>query len=185
MWKCFDLRARLDDNGDVRQQSLVVCVFLTFGASAYAQTPLTAAISGHKGTVTMTRRASGTFEVKMTPQAPDEKADPGLSRMSIDKQFHGDLAGTSKGHMLAAGSGAKGSSAGYVALERVTGTLDGKSGTFVLQHSGSMTRGTPELSVTVVPDSGTGELVGLSGKMIINSDGKHSYDFDYTLAPAP
>ncbi len=134
----------------------------------------------------MTRRASGTFEVKMTPQAPEDKADPGLTRMSIDKQFHGDLAATSKGYMLAAGNGAKGSSAGYVALERVTGTLDGHSGTFVLQHSGTMTRGTPELSVSVVPDSGTGQLVGLSGKMIINiADGKHSYDFDYTLAPAP
>lgn len=164
----------------------MVCVFLTLGVFAYAQSQLPEAISGHKGTVTMTRRASGTFEVKMTPQASEDKADPGLTRMSIDKQFYGDLAATSKGQMLAAGSGAKGSSAGYVALERVSGTLDGHSGTFVLQHSGTMTRGTPELSVTVVPDSGTGQLVGLSGKMIINiADGKHSYDFDYTLAPAP
>ncbi|MDQ6758302.1 MAG: DUF3224 domain-containing protein [Acidobacteriota bacterium] len=134
----------------------------------------------------MTKRASGSFEVKMTPQAPDDKADAGLTRMLIDKQFHGDLEATSKGQMLAAGSGAKGSSAGYVALERVTGTLQGHNGTFVLQHSGTMTRGTPELSVTVVPDSGTGQLVGLSGKMTINiADGKHSYDFDYTLTPAP
>jgi hypothetical protein len=102
----------------------------------------------------------------------------------IDKQFHGDLDATSKGQMLAAGTGVKGS-AGYVAIERVSGKLHGRSGTFVLQHSGTMTRGTPQLSVTVVPDSGTGELIGLSGKMaIIITDGKHSYDFEYLLAEA-
>jgi len=122
--------------------------------------------------------ATGTFEVKLAPQPVD---DPGLGRMTIDKQFHGDLEATSKGQMLSAATDVKGS-AGYVAIERVTGTLHGRRGTFVLQHSGTMTRGTPQLSVTVVPDSGTGALAGLSGKMTIQMDaGKHSYEFDYTL----
>jgi hypothetical protein len=105
--------------------------------------------------------------------------------MSIDKQFHGDLEGTSKGQMLTAGTAVEGS-AGYVAIERVSGMLHGRRGTFVLQHSGTMTRGAPQLSVTVVPDSATGELVGLAGKMTITiSDGKHSYDFEYTLTKTP
>ena len=105
--------------------------------------------------------------------------------MSIDKQFHGDLEGISKGQMLAVSSEVKGS-AGYVAMERITATLQGHRGSFALQHSGTMTRGTPQLTVTVVPDSGTDQLVGLSGKMKINIvDGKHFYEFDYTLAPNP
>ena len=102
--------------------------------------------------------------------------------MTIDKQFHGDLEGSSKGQMLAVQGDVKGS-AGYVAMERVSGTLAGRNGTFALQHTGTMTRSTPELSVTVVPDSGTGELAGISGRMTINiADGKHSYEFEYTLA---
>jgi hypothetical protein len=127
-------------------------------------------------------RATGAFDVKLTPQAVDDKArSAALGRMSIDKQFHGDLEGTSKGEMLTAGTDVKGS-AGYVALEHVTGTLHGRRGTFVLQHSGAMTRGTPQLVITVVPDSGMGELAGLAGKMMIHiADGKHSYDFEYTL----
>jgi hypothetical protein len=131
----------------------------------------------------MTIHAKGTFEVKLTPQKPDNKdaEAANIGRMSADKQYHGDLEGTGKGEMLAAGTEVKGS-AGYVAMERVTGTLHGRSGSFVLQHSGTMTRGTPELTVTVVPDSGTGQLVGLAGKMnIMIADGKHSYEFDYTL----
>ncbi|MDQ3011642.1 MAG: DUF3224 domain-containing protein [Acidobacteriota bacterium] len=129
----------------------------------------------------MTNQASGTFEVKLTPQAPDENGEATLGRMLIVKQFHGDLEATSKGQMLAAMTEVKGS-AGYVAMERVSGMLAGRSGTFVLQHSGTMTRGEGQLTVTVVPDSGTGELVGLAGKMTINiADGKHSYDFEYTL----
>jgi hypothetical protein len=104
--------------------------------------------------------------------------------MTIDKQFHGDLEAVSKGQMLAAGTAVQGS-AGYVAMERVSGSLKGRSGSFVLQHSGSMTRGTPQLSVTVVPDSGTGDLAGLTGKMSIQiAGGKHSYEFEYTLAEA-
>src|SRR4051794_40352057 len=130
----------------------------------------------------MTTRASGTFEVRMSPQAPDEGAgDVGIGRMLIDKRFEGDLEGASKGQMLAAGTSVAGS-AGYVALEQVTGKLAGRSGTFVLQHSGTLTRGAPQLTVTVVPDSGTGELQGLNGTMqIIIEDGQHSYVFDYTL----
>lgn len=130
----------------------------------------------------MTTRASGTFEVKMSPQAPDEgESGAGIGRMLIDKRFAGDLEGTSKGQMLAAMSSVTGS-AGYVAMEQVTATLEGRSGTFVLQHSGTMTRGTPALTVSVVPDSGTGELEGLEGTMqIIIDEGRHSYVFEYTL----
>ena len=131
----------------------------------------------------MSARATGTFEVKLTPQAPSESSqETSLGRFTIDKQFHGAIEGTSKGQMLTGGTAVKGS-AGYVAIEQVSGTLDGHKGTFILQHSGTMTRGVPQLSITVVPDSGTGELVGLSGKMnIIITEGKHSYEFDYVLA---
>jgi hypothetical protein len=131
--------------------------------------------------------ATGPFEVKIDPQPPDEKGGgAAIGRMLLDKQFHGDLEATSKGTMLAAGTGAKNSSGGYVALEIVTGSLKGRTGTFVLQHSATMNRGVPNLSVTVVPDSGTGQLTGLAGKMnIIIADGKHTYDFEYTLPETP
>jgi hypothetical protein len=127
-------------------------------------------------------RATGTFEVKLNPQElTDKAASTILGRMSIDKQFHGDLEAVSKGEMLSAGTGVKGS-AGYVAIEQVSGTLQGRSGAFVLQHTGTMMRGAAQLSVTVVPDSGTGQLAGLAGKMAINIvDGKHFYDFEYTI----
>ena len=129
----------------------------------------------------MTTRASGTFEVKLTPQ-DDKSEDAKLGRMTIDKQFHGDLEGSSKGQMLSAMTDVQGS-AGYVAIEKVSGTLQGHQGSFVLQHSATMTRGEPQLSIIVVPDSGTGQLVGLAGNMtILIADGKHSYDFDYELA---
>lgn len=131
-------------------------------------------------------RASGTFEVKLSPQPmSDDVNDSTLGRMSIDKQFHGDLEATSEGEMLTAMTDVKGS-AGYVALERVSGTLHGRSGTFVLQHSGTMNRGAAQLTITVVPDSGTGQLVGLAGKMAIQiAEGRHSYDFEYTLPETP
>jgi hypothetical protein len=104
--------------------------------------------------------------------------------MALDKQFHGDLEGTSKGQMLAVRSDVEGS-AGYVAIERVTGTLKGRTGTFALQHSGIMNRGAPSLSITVIPDSGTGQLTGIAGTMTIDiAGGKHSYTFEYTL-PEP
>jgi hypothetical protein len=130
----------------------------------------------------MTDRARGRFEVKLSPQAADEtQADSAISRMLLDKQFHGDLEAVSKGQMLGVRTAVEGS-AGYVAMEQVAGTLVGRNGTFILQHTGTMTRGALTLSVTVVPDSGTGELTGLAGKMEINiTDGKHSYDFEYTL----
>jgi hypothetical protein len=131
----------------------------------------------------MSNHAKGAFEVKTIPQpAEPDAGGEALGRLLLDKQFHGDLEATSKGTMLAAGTAVKGS-AGYVAIEIVTGTLHGHSGTFVLQHTGIMTRGNPQLTITVVPDSGTGQLLGLSGKMSIDrSDGKHSYDFEYELA---
>lgn len=134
----------------------------------------------------MTTRATGTFEVKLNPQPlHDSAADATLGRLSIDKQLHGDLEATSKGEMLSAGTSVDGS-AGYVAIEQVKGTLHGCVGTFVLQHTGTMNRGAPQLSVTVVPDSGTGQLVGLAGKMTINiAEGKHSYEFEYTLTQEP
>jgi hypothetical protein len=130
----------------------------------------------------MTQHATGPFEVRITPLDPAFKTDDNsLGRMSIDKQFHGDLEATSKGEMLTAGTSVKGS-AGYVAIERVSGTLNGHTGTFILQHNATMTRGTPQLNIIVVPDSGTGQLEGLAGTMnIIIKDGKHSYDFAYTL----
>ena len=124
--------------------------------------------------------ASGTFDVKLTPETSDDK-DSNLGRMKIDKQFHGDLEGTSKGEMLTGMTSVKGS-AGYVAMEKVTGTLQGKHGTFILQHSATMDRGTPQLSITVVPDSGTDELAGLSGKLTIKiADGKHFYEFECAI----
>ena len=130
----------------------------------------------------MSSRANGTFDVKLNAQSPVENVgDPTVGRLSIDKRFHGDLDATSKGEMLAAGTDVKGS-AGYVAIERVTGALHGRTGGFALIHRGIMTRGQPQLSVIVVPDSGTGELVGLAGTMAINvGDGQHSYDFEYTI----
>ena len=126
----------------------------------------------------MTAHATGTFEVKLTP-ATQADAFPG--RMLIDKQFHGVLEAVSHGEMLTAMTDIKGS-AGYVAMERVQGTLDGRSGSFTLQHSGTMARGTQHLTITVVPDSGIGQLAGLAGTMTIKiEDGQHSYDLQYTI----
>jgi len=128
----------------------------------------------------MTTRATGTFEVKLTSQ--DDGPDAPVGRMSLDKQFHGDLAGASRGQMLMSSSPSVNGSAGYVAIEKVTGTLHGHHGTFYLQHSGTMTRGVGELTITVIPDSGTDELAGVRGKMtIIIADGIHSYEFEYEL----
>ena len=129
----------------------------------------------------MTTRASGTFEVRLSPQADGEAGGALVGRMLIDKRFEGDLEATSKGQMLAVRTNTEGS-AGYVALELVSGKLQGRDGTFVLQHTGTMERGAQQLSVNVVPDSGTGELEGLAGRMEIDfSGGGHAYHFDYTL----
>jgi hypothetical protein len=133
----------------------------------------------------MNKRAAGPFEVKLQPLDVSPLASgTGLGRMSLDKQFHGDLDAVSQGEMLSAMGSVKGSAA-YVAIERVTGTLDGRKGTFFLQHRGTMTRGAPFLDIVVVPDSGTGELSGIDGKMNIDiaEGGKHSYTFDYSLPP--
>ncbi|WP_182073791.1 DUF3224 domain-containing protein [Serratia sp. ME47] len=126
--------------------------------------------------------ATGTFDVKLTPQTATAEIETAkLSRMTIDKQFHGDLTAASLGEMLAVRMDAHGS-AGYVAMERVTGTLHGHKGSFVLQHSGTMNRGVSSLQLTVVPDSGTGELTQLSGTMTIEIDqGAHRYTMDYVL----
>lgn len=126
--------------------------------------------------------ASGPFDVSLAPLTPYDGA-PGtpLGRMSIDKQFHGELEAVSVGEMLMSRSAVRGS-AGYVAIERVTGTLKGRRGSFVLMHMGTMDRGAQGLVITVVPDSGTDELTGLSGSMKIIIDGKaHAYEFDYTF----
>jgi hypothetical protein len=133
----------------------------------------------------MTSVAKGTFDVKLVPLTVEfkELAET-LGRMSIDKKFSGDLEGTSKGEMLSTMGIVKGS-AGYVAIEKVTGILNGKSGTFVLQHSGTMNRSEPSLTVTVIPDSGTGDLTGLAGlagKLLIKIENKqHFYELEYTL----
>ena len=133
----------------------------------------------------MAQHARGPFEVTMTPQAPDDTpTGAAVSRLSLQKQFHGDLDATSTGQMLAVRTEIDGS-AGYVAMEQVTGTLQGRRGAFALQHSGTMERGTPSLTVTVVPDSGTGQLVGLAGALAIEIvDGQHVYDLTYTLPAA-
>lgn len=142
-------------------------------ASGFAETNTT----GKKETPIM-RKASGTFDVDVKP----DPAGAEFGRMTIDKQFHGDLQGTSKGEMLSAFGSVEGSGV-YVAVERVTATLHGRQGTFVLHHSGVMNRGQQTHNVEVVPDSGTADLQGLTGTMkIIMADGKHSYEFDYTLA---
>ena len=126
--------------------------------------------------------ANGPFDVKLSPQSPAPGIEAAnLGRQTINKQFHGDLEATSLGEMIAAMSSVQGS-AGYVAMERVTGVLHGKRGNFVLQHTGIMDRGTPSLVITVVPDSGTDALTGLTGSMKIQIEqGKHSYTFDYDL----
>jgi hypothetical protein len=131
-----------------------------------------------------TMTARGPFDVKMIPQ--DDKSVEGISRMLGEKQYHGDLDGTAKVQMLATGS-AK-SSGVYVAIEIFNGTLqtasgEKKSGGLALHHTGIMTKAGPNLTINVVPDSGTGQLAGISGKMniVIAPDGKHSYEFEYTL----
>ena len=133
------------------------------------------------------KRASGSFEVNVQPLAnaafsnEDGSADPLLGRFLLTKKFSGDLEASARGHMLSAGTATKGS-AGYVAIDQVTGTLEGRKGGFVLQHSGTMKRGAPSLSVMVVPDSGTGELTGITGTLSINIvEGKHFYDFLYSF----
>lgn len=129
----------------------------------------------------MPAHATGTFEVKVSPQPPNDiETAASISRFTLDKEIHGDLEGTSRGEMLTTGD-PKGSAA-YVAMERVTGSLHGRSGTFVLQHSAWITAGSQQMIITVAPDSGTGQLIGLAGKFIIKIENKkHFYDFEYSL----
>lgn len=127
--------------------------------------------------------AEGTFDVKVTPQTADnpETEASGVARLSLSKQFHGELEATGMGEMLASGDGSQ--SGAYVAIEKVSGSLQGLRGTFVLVHRALMVGGTPqEWSVAVVPDSGSGQLQGLAGSMRITiAEGRHFYDFTYTL----
>ncbi len=127
--------------------------------------------------------ANGTFDVTITPQPADDHSDAvTLGRMTIDKSYHGDLDGTAVGQMLTGMSASEKNSGVYVAVERVTAALAGRKGTFILHHTGIMDRGTQVLKITVAPDSGTGQLIGIAGTMTIDiRDGKHFYVFDYTL----
>ena len=162
----------------------ILCVSLGPTISGRAQTP--ARQTERKGAAVDTH-ASGTFEVKTQPLPADEKVEGvTVGRVSIDKQFHGDIEGTSKGEMMTAGTAVPGS-AGYVAVERITGKLKGRTGSFTLLHLATMRRGGDfNMTLTVVPDSGTDQLAGLTGRMkIIIEGGKHSYEFDYTLPEAP
>jgi hypothetical protein len=157
-------------------------VSLGFAAHLQAQSPASKLL--RKDPV-MTRHAEGTFDVKNTPlPADDATTGTSIGRFGLDKQFHGDLEGPSKGEMLASGDPSKGA-AGYVAIEHFTGTLHGHTGSFAMQHLGTMDQGKFDLTVNVVPGSGTGDLTGISGTMkIIITAGKHSYTFDYTLPEA-
>ena len=159
-----------------RHSTIVAILTLALAAGLFAQ-------SGSKGSVTVVNHAKGAFDIKMTPTPADDYADgKALGRVAADKQYHGDLEGSGKGQMLTATGEVKGSAV-YVATERVSGKLGGRSGTFLLAHRGVMNRGAQQLEVDVVPDSGTGELQGIAGRLAINvtPDGKHVYDFEYTL----
>lgn len=163
---------------------IILGVIVSAASRAQTQTHLAESNTSQKAAI-MSKHATGTFDVKLAVQTDDKVGDPTVGRMSIDKVFHGDLEATSKGQMLSTITEVKGS-AGYVAIERVTGTLQGRAGSFSLQHNATMNRGVPELNVIVIPDSGAGQLVGLAGKLnIIITDGKHSYEFDYTLPDLP
>ena len=157
----------------------VVAAVALLSLPARAQTPT---LTPAQKEAPVKQVARGTFIVKLTPgPATDDPAVADLGHMTIDKLFHGDIEGTSKGEMLTAGTATKGS-AGYVAMERVTGSLQGRKGSFILQHTATMTRGAPWLSISVVPDSGTGQLLGIAGTLsILIENGEHSYVLEYTI----
>ena len=164
---------------------MILCLGLATAAAGFGAPPQ-AASKAPKGKL-MTGQARGTFEVKVLPLPEDTKV-PGVTvgRFSIDKQFKGDIEGTSKGEMMTAGTAVKGS-AGYVAVEVITGALLGRKGSFTLLHQATMKQdGDFKMSLVVIPDSGTGELAGLQGSMtIVIEPGKHSYVLDYTFPPRP
>jgi len=173
------MRNQLQMTGNVL---IVLAFLLAEGAAGHTQGTSEESMKHQKETA-VTGHASGTFDVKLMPQ-PVVDSDAGIGRMSIDKQFHGDLEGASKGEMLSAQGTIKGS-AGYVAIERVIGTLQGRKGSFILQHNATMNRGMPQLNISVLPDSGTDQLAGITGMMTIKiNQGHHSYEFDYTFGDA-
>src|SRR5262245_568256 len=152
-------------------------------ACAGQQATAPKASAGASGTETQVT-ARGEFDVKVIPQPADDAAAGPFGRLFLDKRFHGDVEGTSKGQMMAAGTAVEGSGA-YVAFELVSGTVNGKTGSFILQHRGTMRKNVPTMEVTVVPDSGTGELTGIAGTMrIVIEGGKHFYELSYTLGGA-
>jgi hypothetical protein len=155
--------------------------YLLWLALGLAVGPMQSTAVGQKGAA-MTRHAGGEFDVKITPQKDEGIGDPTIGRMSIVKTYHGDLEGTGLAQMLAGMAADVKDSGAYVAIERVRGTLHGRKGSFAVHHRGVMTRGAQDLVITVIPDSGTEELTGISGTMTIDiRDGKHFYGFDYTL----
>jgi hypothetical protein len=166
-----------------RRHALGIAIAAVAGLGA-ACTPSTAPAPAHSG-ATMTHRATGPFDVKTIPQPhTDGVGDPAIGRLALDKQFHGELEALSKGEMLATGNPA-GGEAGYVAIERVVGTLQGRRGAFALQHLGTMSGGAQHMTIGVVPGSASDELAGLTGTMaIVIEGGKHRYVFDYDLPAA-
>ncbi len=184
---------RYDDVSSLREPSVMIAVRPVVLAAALGLASTVAAADPERGAATratnpehpMSVHASGTFDVRIVALAlADGAPDDTRGRMSINKQFHGDLDATSVGEMLTATTATSGSMA-YAAIERVSGTLNGRKGSFVLQHTGVTNRGAPSLVVTVVPDSGTGELLGLSGTLTITiAGGIHSYDLAYSLPDA-
>lgn len=161
---------------------LVFSILLGATCALQAQTKSPATNQPPKETTKM-NHAHGTFDVTVTPQKADNQAaeTAQLGRLSIDKKFSGELEGVSTGEMLSVGTEIEGSG-GYVAIERVKASLNGKTGTFVLQHLGTMTKTEAVMKITVLPDSGTGQLTGIAGTMTITIEkGKHAYDFAYTL----
>jgi len=130
----------------------------------------------------MTNHAAGTFEVKLAPQ-DDKSDDKSMGRMTVEKQWHGAMEGTSRGQMLTGGDVSTGS-ATYVAIEKFSGTINGRSGTLLFQHMGTMNRGVQDLKISVVPDSGTDQLKGIKGRLTGKIEGgKHFYDFEYSISP--
>jgi Protein of unknown function (DUF3224) len=156
---------------------LVLSAATSFAQSRAPMLPAT------RGSPVMIHKAAGTFEVSLKPQdTPDSGPGATLGRMTIEKTYHGDLVAQAKGEMLTAMAPTKGSGT-YVAVEKVTGTLNGRKGSFAMHHSGTMNRGAQELSIVIVPDSGTEELAGIAGRLLLKiADGKHFYEIEYTLA---
>jgi len=152
---------------------MAACLILTTSTSAQTT---------NKGTTRMTL-ATGPFEVKINPQSEDKGEGSTMGRLSLDKQYHGDLEASAKGEMLYASSVGVQGSGTYVAVERVTGELHGHTGSFALAHKGTMAGGKQQMDITIVPDSGSRELTGIAGtmKIIITADGKHSYEIEYTM----